>query len=112
VVSACPVSAPPVAWADPVAATAIVLKVVDGDTVDIRDDVRRRLRIRLLGIDTPETKKPSFTVGCWGPGGSAFANPRCVGSASRSSPTRRKGCTTDMLPLAYLDRAEWVRALR
>jgi len=34
-----------------------VLKVVDGDTVDIVDDVRGRLRIRLLGIDTPETKK-------------------------------------------------------
>ena len=28
-----------------------------GDTVDIVDDVRGRLRIRLLGIDTPETKK-------------------------------------------------------
>jgi endonuclease YncB( thermonuclease family) len=31
-----------------------VLKVVDGDTVDIVDDVRGRLRIRLLGIDTPQ----------------------------------------------------------
>jgi endonuclease YncB( thermonuclease family) len=30
---------------------------MDGDTVDIVDDVRGRLRIRLLGIDTPETKK-------------------------------------------------------
>ena len=46
-----------VAHADPVATTATVLKVVDGDTVDIVDDVRGRLRIRLLGIDTPETKK-------------------------------------------------------
>ena len=45
------------AHADPVATTATVLKVVDGDTVDIVDDVRGRLRIRLLGIDTPETKK-------------------------------------------------------
>ena len=26
--------------ADPVAATAVVLKVVDGDTIDVRDDVR------------------------------------------------------------------------
>jgi micrococcal nuclease len=39
-----------------------VLKVVDGDTVDIRDDVRGRLRIRLLGIDTPETHKPGYRL--------------------------------------------------
>jgi len=57
------------AHADPVSATATVLKVVDGDTVDVVDDVRGRLRIRLLGIDTPETKKPGYTVGCWGSGG-------------------------------------------
>jgi micrococcal nuclease len=36
--------------AEPVAATASVLKVVDGDTIDIRDDVRGRLRVRVLGI--------------------------------------------------------------
>ena len=64
---ACSVIASSVAHADPVATTATVLKVVDRDTVDIVDDVRGRLRIRLLGIDTPETKKPGYTVGCWGP---------------------------------------------
>jgi micrococcal nuclease len=37
-----------------------VLRVVDGDTIDIVDDVRGRLRVRLLGIDSPETKKPRF----------------------------------------------------
>jgi micrococcal nuclease len=52
----------PEAHAEPAATTATVLKVVDGDTVDIVDDVRGRLRIRLLGIDTPETKKPGYTV--------------------------------------------------
>ena len=40
-VPACSVIAAP-AHADPVATTATVLKVVDGDTVDIVDDVRRR----------------------------------------------------------------------
>lgn len=58
---------PPTATADPVTATAVVLKVVDGDTMDIRDDIRGRLRVRILGIDTPETNKPGYTVGCWGP---------------------------------------------
>jgi micrococcal nuclease len=68
-----------VAHADPVAATATVLKMVDGDTVDIVDDVRGRLRIRLLGIDTPETKKPGYTVGCWGPQASEFAKSTLLG---------------------------------
>jgi micrococcal nuclease len=40
VVPACSVIADSVAHADPVATTATVLKVVDGDTVDIVDDVR------------------------------------------------------------------------
>jgi micrococcal nuclease len=35
------------------------------DPVDIVGDVRGRLRVRLLGIDSPETKKPRFSVGCW-----------------------------------------------
>ena len=64
VAPACSVIASSVAPADPVAATATVWKVVDGDTVDIVDDVRGRLRLSLLGIDTPETKKPGYTVGC------------------------------------------------
>src|SRR5258705_13814650 len=68
-----------VAHADPVATTATVLKVVDGDTVDIVDGVRGRLRIRLLGIDTPETKKPGYTVGCWGPQASEFAKSTLFG---------------------------------
>ena len=71
-VAICSTLGVPAAHADPVATTATVLKVVDGDTVDIVDDVRGRLRIRLLGIDTPETKKPGYTVGCWGPEASAF----------------------------------------
>jgi micrococcal nuclease len=45
-----------VADAAPDPATATVLRVVDGDTIDVRDDTRGRLRIRLLGIDTPEAK--------------------------------------------------------
>jgi micrococcal nuclease len=65
-------TAPP-AHAEPAATTATVLRVVDGDTVDIVDEVRGRLRIRLLGIDTPETKKPGYSVGCWGPEASQFA---------------------------------------
>jgi micrococcal nuclease len=41
---------------------------------------RRRHRIRLLGIDTPETKKPGYSVGCWGPEASQFAASTLTGS--------------------------------
>ncbi|UQX13450.1 thermonuclease family protein [Candidatus Mycobacterium methanotrophicum] len=49
--------------AGPQQTNAVVVKVVDGDTVDVRSDERGRLRIRIIGIDTPETKKPRYTVG-------------------------------------------------
>lgn len=71
--------APVTATADAVETTAEVLRVVDGDTIDIRDDTRGRLRIRVLGIDTPETKKPGYTVGCWGPEATQFAKDTLAG---------------------------------
>ena len=86
--------ASPTAAADPVAVTATVLKVVDGDTIDIRADVRGRLRVRLLGIATPETKKPGYTVGCWGPEATQFAKDTSSGNGSPSSTTPHKECTT------------------
>src|ERR1043165_8052140 len=78
------------ASADPIATTAVVLRVVDGDTIDIRDDVRGRLRVRILGIDTPETKKPGYTVGCWGPEATEFARSNMVGQrvALQPDPTQ------------------------
>ena len=105
--SACSIPPSPAAHADPVATTATVLKVVDGDTVDIVDDVRGRLRIRLLGIDTPETKKPNYTVGCWGPEATQFAKDTLLGQRVALIPdptqdrTDRYGRT-----LSYLDRAD------
>lgn len=95
------------ASADPIATTAVVLRVVDGDTIDIRDDVRGRLRVRILGIDTPETKKPGYTVGCWGPEATEFARSNMVGQPVVLQPdptqdrTDRYGRT-----LAYLVRAD------
>lgn len=53
---------------------AQVVKVVDGDTVDVSSAARGRLRIRIAGIDTPETKKPGgYSIGCGGPEASAYA---------------------------------------
>jgi micrococcal nuclease len=50
---------------------ATVLRVVDGDTVDVQIDGREE-RVRLIGIDTPETKKPDSPVECFGPEATAF----------------------------------------
>lgn len=53
-----------------VRAEATVAHVVDGDTVDL-DFGGRAERVRLLGIDTPETVKPNTPVQCFGPEASA-----------------------------------------
>jgi micrococcal nuclease len=45
--------------------TASVIRVIDGDTVDVRLNGHRE-RVRLLGIDTPETVDPSKPVQCYG----------------------------------------------
>ena len=49
--------------------TFTVVNVVDGDTIDIDipDGRYGRTRIRLWGIDTPETKKPGAAVAYFGP---------------------------------------------
>src|SRR4051812_42180107 len=65
--------------AEPDATTATVLRIVDGDTVDVVDDTRGRLRIRVLGIDSPEVHKPGYSVGCWGPQATEFARTTLAG---------------------------------
>jgi micrococcal nuclease len=71
--SCCPIKA------EPGAANATVVKVVDGDTVDVRSDDRGRLRIRVVGIDTPEVKRPNYTVGCGGVEASQYAEELLAG---------------------------------
>jgi micrococcal nuclease len=51
--------------------TATVAYVVDGDTIDVEIGGRSE-RIRLIGINTPETKKPNSPIECFGPEASAF----------------------------------------
>ncbi len=52
-------------------ANAVIDYVIDGDTVDVIIDGREE-RIRLIGIDTPETKKRNSPIECFGPEASAF----------------------------------------
>ena len=52
-------------------ANATVEFVIDGDTVDFLFDGIEE-RVRLIGIDTPETKRPNEPVECFGPEATAF----------------------------------------
>jgi micrococcal nuclease len=54
-----------------VEANAVVAGVVDGDTIDVRVAGRDE-RVRLIGIDTPETSRPDTPVECFGPEATAF----------------------------------------
>jgi len=51
--------------------TATVVEVIDGDTIDIRFGGHTE-HVRLIGIDTPETKHPRKPVQCYGHEASAF----------------------------------------
>jgi micrococcal nuclease len=50
--------------------TATVVRVIDGDTI-VLDIAGAPEHVRLIGIDTPETKKPDHPVECFGPEASA-----------------------------------------
>jgi micrococcal nuclease len=72
VATACRPGSPPSATTPTVlGANATMLRVVDGDTIDVTIGGHRE-RVRLIGIDTPETKKPNTPVQCYGPEATAF----------------------------------------
>jgi micrococcal nuclease len=50
---------------------ARVLRVVDGDTIEVERILDGRATLRLIGVDTPETVAPGQPVGCFGPEASA-----------------------------------------
>jgi len=63
------------------AKTFTVVNVVDGDTIDIDipDDKYDHTRIRLWGIDTPETKNPKTGVMHFGPQAAEFTEKPALG---------------------------------
>lgn len=56
----------------------LVTKVVDGDTIYVSGP-EREIKVRLIGVNTPETKHPTKPVECFGPEASAFATERLSG---------------------------------
>ncbi len=81
--------------------TVRVVAVVDGDTVDV-SWAGRRERVRLLGVDTPETVDPDRPVGCYGPEAAAFTHQRLQDRTVRLQFDRERRDRYGRL-LAYVD---------
>jgi micrococcal nuclease len=60
-------------------ATVTVTRVVDGDTIEVSPAVDGNEEVRLIGVDTPETKDPSTGVQPYGPEASEFTTSRLEG---------------------------------
>jgi len=63
-------------------ATYRVIEVIDGDTIVVARDGRTDT-VRILGVDTPETKHPTKGVECFGPEASAYTTRRLLGARVR-----------------------------
>ena len=62
---------------------ARVQRVVDGDTLKVRLSDGRSARVRLVGIDTPETKKPDTPIQCGGPQATSLMSRLVLDSSGR-----------------------------
>jgi micrococcal nuclease len=60
--------------------SAVVARVIDGDTVDVTLD-GQTIRVRLIGIDTPETVDPRKPIECFGREASTRAHELLDGQA-------------------------------
>ena len=53
--------------------TGTLISVIDGDTIDVNVNGQTQ-RVRLIGIDAPETKHPTKQVGCYGMEANRYVN--------------------------------------
>ena len=86
---------------------ATVTSVVDGDTLHARLSDGRNVTVRLIGIDTPETRDPDAPVECGGPEATDAMEDLVLGRAVtlRSDPTQ---AAVDRFgrALFYVDRSD------
>jgi micrococcal nuclease len=73
-----PLPAPAPAPTSERAQTGTVSRVVDGDTYDIAIGANT-VRVRVIGVDTPETVRPGAPVDCYGPEASTYAKTLLTG---------------------------------
>jgi micrococcal nuclease len=84
-------------------ATVTVSRVVDGDTIEVSPTVNGNGEVRLIGMDTPETKDPSEEVEPLGPEASAFATDALTGkSVGLEFDVERKDQYGRLLAYVYL----------
>lgn len=81
-----------------------VARIIDGDTLDIDcpDGRYYRTRIRLLGVDTPETVKPNTPVQHFGPEAGRFTKSAAMGRTVTLKLDRAKTRDTYNRLLAYV----------
>jgi len=88
----------------PASATALVTRVVDGDTIEARIGDRVE-DVRYIGVDTPETVKPGTPVQCFGPRASDFNHRLVEGRRVRLVfGVERRDVYDRLLAYVYLDR--------
>lgn len=86
-----PTQTPPAATPKVLSVRARVTSVIDGDTLKVRFADGLKTTVRLIGIDTPETKKPGTPVQC----GGRAATARMKKLALRNGRGRSVTVTTD-----------------
>ena len=79
-----------------------VIRVVDGDTLVLQNDER----VRLIGVDTPETKHPTKPVEPFGPEASSFTKRAVEGKVVQLRFDREKRDRYQRL-LAYVYVGDW-----
>ena len=90
---------PPPPAAAPAAAqsvTARVVRVVDGDTLKVRLATGHATSVRLIGIDTPETRKPGTPVQCGGLDATARMKKLALRNGSGRTVTLKSDPTQDL----------------
>jgi micrococcal nuclease len=90
--SAAPSSAPP-STSNEQRFYATVVKVTDGDTIHVSVPSGAEETVRIVGIDTPETKDPRKPVQCGGPEATAFASTTLLGRNVRLVPDPTQAAT-------------------
>jgi micrococcal nuclease len=87
----------------PTSAWARVVRVVDGDTIEVR--IEGELEdVRYIGVDTPETVKPDSPVECFGPQASNSNHNLVEGSRVRLVfGVERRDIYGRLLSYVYLD---------
>jgi micrococcal nuclease len=63
--------------------SGLVVRAVDGDTLEVAIDDGGTETVRLIGVDTPETVKPDTPVQCFGPQASRFEHEHVEGHRVR-----------------------------